>query len=125
MSETSESLYERLGGEAAIMAAVERFYQKVLADERTRPFFEGLDMKEQTKKQIAFMSWAFGGPVELKGRELRAAHAPLVARGLGDAQFDAVTTHLEATLQELGVSDDLVRESLAIVSGTRKDVLNR
>lgn len=121
----SESLYERIGGEAAIMAAVERFYQKVLADERTRPFFAGLDMKDQTKKQIAFMSWAFGGPIEFKGRDLRAAHAPLVAKGLGDVQFDAVASHLEATLQELGVPDELVRESLAIVAGTRTEVLGR
>jgi hemoglobin len=121
----SESLYDRIGGEAAIMAAVERFYQKVLVDERTRPFFENLDMTDQTKKQIAFMTWAFGGPNEFKGRDLRAAHAPLVAKGLGDVQFDAVASHLETTLQELGVPEELVRESLAIVAGTREEVLGR
>jgi hemoglobin len=119
------SLYERLGGEAAIMAAVERFYAKVLADDRTRPFFENLDMQDQTKKQIAFMSWAFGGPIELKGRDLRVAHAKLVEKGLGDVQFDAVAGHLEATLKELGVADELVAESLAIVAGTRSEVLGR
>lgn len=121
----SESLYDRIGGEAAIMAAVERFYQKVLADERTRPFFENLDMNEQTQKQVAFMSWAFGGPVELKGRDLRTAHAKLVAKGLGDVHFDAVAGHLEATLEELGVPTELVKESLEIVAGTRNEVLGR
>ena len=34
-----KSLYERIGGEAAIVAAVELFYEKVMADPRTRSFF--------------------------------------------------------------------------------------
>jgi hemoglobin len=118
-------LYERIGGEAALMAAVDRFYDRVLADPLTKPFFSGLDMGAQTRKQVAFMVWALGGPEEYKGRDLRTAHASLVAKGLGDQHFDAVAGHLEATLRELGVADDLIREALGIVAGTRKEVLNR
>jgi hemoglobin len=108
------------------MAAVDRFYQKVLADELTRPFFAGLDMEAQTRKQIAFMSWAFGGPERYNARGLRQAHAKLVHdRGLGDEHFDAVARHLKATLEELGVAPALVQEALSIVAGTRQDVLCR
>jgi len=46
----SESLYEKLGGEAAVDAAVDIFYQKVLADDRINSFFTGLDMDKQAKK---------------------------------------------------------------------------
>jgi hemoglobin len=119
------SLFERIGGEEAIMAAVDLFYEKVLADDLTRPFFAGLDMPAQTRKQVAFMAWAFGAPAEYKGRDLRTAHAGLVARGLTDAHFDAVAGHLQATLKELGVTDDLIGEALTIVGSVRKDVLNR
>ena len=119
------SLYERLGGEAAVLAAVDVFYKKVLADELTKRFFEDLDMKAQVKKQIAFMTWAFGGPAEYKGRDLREAHAPLVKKGLLDSHFDAVAVHLKDTLTELGVAPALIQESLAIVGGTRSDVLGR
>ncbi len=95
----AETLYDRLGGEAAIMAAVEGFYTRVLADPLTAPFFAGLDMTAQSQKQIAFMIRAFGGPETMKGRDLRSAHAALVKeRGLGDVHFDAVVGHLEATL---------------------------
>ena len=62
------SLFERIGGEAAIMAAVDRFYEKVTADELTRPFFIGLDLAAQTRKQVSFMAWAFGGPAEYEPR---------------------------------------------------------
>lgn len=89
------SLYERIGGEPAIMAAVNLFYAKVMEDSLTRPFFSGLDMKAQVQKQIAFMSRALGGPVEYQGRGLRDAHERLVKeQGLGDAHFDAVAGHL-------------------------------
>lgn len=122
----SQSLYERLGGQAAIMAAVDLFYQKVLTDDVTRGFFESLDMAAQTKKQIAFMTWAFGGPTEFRGRDLTAAHANLVKnKGLSDVHFDAVAKHLDATLRELGVDQKLIQEALGIVGSTREKVLGR
>ena len=43
------SLYERIGGEPAIMAAVDLFYAKVMNDTLTRPFFDGLDMNAQVQ----------------------------------------------------------------------------
>jgi hemoglobin len=120
------SLYDRIGGEPALMAAVDIFYKKVLDDELTRPFFVGLDMAAQIRKQVAFMTWAFGGPPALKGRDLRVAHADLVKnRGLTDVHFDAVAGHLKETLTEMGVQADLIEEALAIVGTTRADVLNR
>ncbi|MBL8956578.1 MAG: group 1 truncated hemoglobin [Myxococcaceae bacterium] len=119
------SLYERIGGDVAVLAAVELFYKKVMADELTRPFFAGLDMVGQVKKQKAFMTWAFGGPAEYKGRDLREAHMPLVNRGLNDSHFDAVAKHLKATLVELEVPSAEIDEVLNIVGSTRRDVLNR
>jgi hemoglobin len=108
------------------MAAVDLFYQKVMADELTRPFFAGLDMDAQIRKQIAFMSWAFGGPERYEARGLRQAHAKLVRdRGLGDPHFEAVAAHLQATLEELGIERSLIQEALAMVAGTRNDVLGR
>ena len=121
----SEALYHRIGGEAAIMAAVDLFYEKVLEDELTRPFFDGLDMAAQSRKQVAFMAWAFGGPAEFKGRDLRTAHAALVQRGLADVHFDRIAVHLESTLKELGVAPDLISEALTHISGTRDQVLGR
>jgi hemoglobin len=123
---SAPSLYDRLGGEAAIMAAVDLFYQKVMADELTRPFFAELDMPAQVRKQVSFMSWASGSPERYPGRDLRQAHAKLVReRGLSDVHFDAVARHLKATLEELGIDAALVAEAMAIVASTRNEVLGR
>ena len=50
----TESLYERIGGEAAVNTAVEVFYRKVLNDYRINRFFGNTDMDQQIVKQKAF-----------------------------------------------------------------------
>lgn len=118
------SLYERIGGEAAVKAAVDKFYSKILADANLAPFFAGVDMQRQQRHQENFMTFAFGGPNRYNGRGLRAAHAKLVHdKGLNDGHFDAVAGHLKATLEELSVAPALVQEVLTLVGGTRADVL--
>ncbi len=121
----TDTLYDRLGGEAAVTAAVDIFYRKVLADPSISEFFDDADMDEQRAKQKAFLSMAFGGPDEYSGKDLREAHAPLVEKGLNDAHFDAVAGHLDGTLRELGVADDLIGEVMTIAASTRDDVLGR
>ena len=72
------SLYERLGGEGAVNAAVELFYRKVLADGRIAHFFDDVDMESQIAKQKAFLTMAFGGPNNYTGADMRNAHKRLV-----------------------------------------------
>ena len=94
MSETSEiqdvSLYEKIGGEAAVNAAVDLFYEKVLNDYTISRFFDKTDMAKQVEHLKAFMTVAFGGPNNYTGRSLRDGHARLVKMGLNDAHYDAV-----------------------------------
>jgi len=117
------SIYQQIGGKAAIDAAVERFYVKVLADDRIRHFFDDVDMVRQRAKQKAFLSAAFGGPIPWEGRDMRRAHAKLP--GLNDSHFNAVAENLQATLTELKVKKELIDKIMAIAESTRNDVLNR
>jgi hemoglobin len=119
------SLYDQLGGAAAIDAAVDIFYRKVLGDERIAHYFDDVDMDRQIAKQKAFLTLAFGGPNHYTGRDMRRAHAHLVARGLGDEHFDAVVGHLADTLRELGVDDARIGEVAAVAESVRGEVLGR
>ena len=119
------TLYEKIGGKAAVDASVDLFYKKVISDERISHFFEGIDMKDQRRKQILFFTYAFGGPIKYSGQNMRDAHAKLVEKGLNDDHFNAVMENLGQTLQELGVPGDLIQEAAAIAESTRKDVLGR
>ena len=122
---TNATLFEQLGGAAAVDAAVDIFYRKVLADERNDRFFEGVDMEKQAAKQKAFLTMAFGGPNNYNGQDMRNAHAKLVKIGLDDSHFDAVVENLAATLTELGVSEELIKQVAAIAETTRADVLGK
>ncbi len=119
------SLYESLGGEAAVDAAVDIFYRKVLMDDHISGFFEDVDMDRQAAKQKAFLTYAFGGPNHYSGKEMRAAHAHLVTRGLDETHFNAVANHLRETLEELKAPESLISQVLTIAESTRTDVLGR
>ena len=119
------SLYQRLGGSKAVNAAVDLFYDKVLADAELAPFFEGVDMKKQRRHQAAMLTAAFGGPNAYEGRDLTAAHAKLVQKGLTDHHFDLVVGHLGAILVELGVPAAEVGEAAAVAESVRDAVLGR
>ena len=106
-------------------AAVDRFYRKVLADDRINAFFEGVDMDRQAAKQKAFLTMVFGGPNNYTGEDMRRGHAHLVARGLNDSHFDAVVENLGGTLRDMGVAEPLIQQVAALAETTRADVLGR
>lgn len=124
-SNMSKALYERLGGEPAVNAAVDIFYRKVLNDYRINRFFDNVDMEQQAAKQKAFLTMAFGGPHNYSGEDMRKGHARLVKIGLDDSHFDAVVEQLVATLEELNVPQELITEVVAICETTRSDVLGK
>jgi len=124
-STVDNSLYEQLGGEAAVNAAVDVFYRRVLADAYVIRFFEGVDMEKQAAKQKAFLTMAFGGPHNYSGKDMREGHRHLIKMGLDDTHFEHILMHLRATLSELGVANDLIQQVIAIADSTRDDVLDR
>jgi len=120
------TLYQAVGGEAAVNAAVDLFYDKVMADPLLVPFFEGVEMGAQNRKQKAFFTTIFKGETKGADAYMRKAHAGLVAeKGLSDAHFDAVAGHLNATLVDLQVPEDLIGQIMGAAAGLREAVLNR
>ncbi|WP_426415004.1 group I truncated hemoglobin [Aestuariirhabdus sp. LZHN29] len=116
------SLYDKIGGAPAVERAVELFYRKVMADERIASFFSNVNMQSQARRQKAFLTMVFGGPVEYTGKQMREAHAHLK---LDETHFNAVVTHLRATLSELGVSEADIAEVMVIANSVKDDVLDR
>jgi hemoglobin len=122
------SLYERLGGKAAVELAVDKFYEKVLADERVNHFFAHTDMDQQREHQKSFMTYAFGGDQQWNGKPMREAHQKLVEEmALTDIHFDAIAENLVTTLIELEISQELIDEVVQTVGSVahRNEVLNR
>lgn len=119
------SLFERLGGQVAVNAAVDIFYRKVLSDDRVNYFFDGVDMEKQINKQKGFLTFAFCGPNQYTGKNMREGHKHLVEKGLNDAHVDVIIELLGSTLKELGICDNEIKEVADIANSVRDDVLNR
>ena len=122
------SLYDRIGGDAAIDIVLDRFYRKILMDNSIRHFFDDINMSAQLEKQKIFLKMAFGGLGKehpFKGDNLRESHRRLVAKGLNDSHFDRVLKHLKDTLYELDVPEHEINNMMETLESTRDDVLDR
>ena len=100
-----ENLYELVGGQETIKAATERFYERVMKDEKLRQFFKGADMARLRSRQVMFISMLLGGRV-YTGKEIHAAHAGVREHGLDGAQFELFLQHFRAALEEVGVKPE-------------------
>jgi hemoglobin len=111
--------YDDIGGAAAVRAALDAFYPRVLADEMLSPFFLGVDIERLKKTQESFIAAALGGPGDYAGRSLAHAHARTRRRGLNDAVLDRFLTIFNRVLIDLGLSSEL----LAVFEAARGQIL--
>ena len=121
-----DTLLQRIGGEVAVHAAVDKFYDKVFTDPLLLPFFKDTDFVKQRERQSKFLLQFMDGKMPNAGNYMRHAHQKYVHElGLSDVHFDAVVGHLATTLRELGVSQPLIDETMAAVGSLREAVLDR
>ena len=119
---TTPTLFRRLGGMLSIDAAVDAFYDRVIADPELAPFFERVDLRDQRRHQKAFLAMALGGPLRSGRRSLADAHAALA---IDDHHVDLVLGHLATVLAALGVTPPLLDEVSTAVESLRDDLLGR
>jgi hemoglobin len=121
MAAKKQLLLDRLGGEEALELAVDKFYEKNVADEELAKYFEGVDMKKLRTHQFKFMKLAFTEIPEgtdIVGM-LERVHGRLFDMGLNEKHFDLVAGNLVAALQELGVASNLIDDAVAVVGPLR------
>ncbi|MFC4017457.1 group 1 truncated hemoglobin [Micromonospora sp. GCM10011542] len=99
------SHYDRIGGASSVKAAVELFYDRVLADPDLAGYFTTVDMVGQRRHLALMLTVVLGGPNEYAGRGLAEAHQPL---NIPVEHYVKVGEHLIATLTGLGVPADIL-----------------
>jgi hemoglobin len=115
------SIYDAVGGQAALEAAVERFYERLTADPLLASFFAGMDMRKLKVHQLAFLGQAIGGPMRYNGASMQRAHAHL---RIEQRHFDAVADHLRMTLEEFSVPYDLTSAIMERIGGLASQIVN-
>ncbi len=114
------SIYENVGGAAAVRATVDDFYVRILGDPNLAPFFSEIDMHKLKSHQRRFTAAAVGGTERYVGRDMASVHAGL---RIADADFDAVVNHLIDTLAGLGVPAEIIDQIGATVAPLRAEIV--
>jgi hemoglobin len=119
ISEQTESLFERIGGQTAITGLVDDFYRRVCDDPDLAPFFEHASMEKLVRMQNEFFCAALGGPIEYSGPDLAHAHH---GRGIGRIQFGQFVEHLLGTLQSRGISDQDAKDIIQSINTYEEEI---
>jgi len=114
------SVYEAIGGRAALVAAVDGFYERLLADPDLGPLFPRGAAPKHRAYVVTILGEALGGPERYRGPDVAGAHRGL---RINDAHFDRAASHLDATLAGLGVPRDLADRVIGVVAGLRQAVV--
>jgi hemoglobin len=113
------SIYDAIGGEPALAAVVDDFYERVLVDPELAAFFAGANMNKLKGRQVEFFAAALGGPHTYTGAPMRQAHW---GRGIRQEHFDLVAGHLAAALGAAGVPEEIIGQILGLIAPLAKDI---
>ena len=81
-----KTIYERLGGQPALVALVEDFVGRVASDRRVAQRFVGVDLGHFKAMLVEQLCQSTGGPCVYSGRDMRTAHAGL---GITAEEYEA------------------------------------
>ena len=121
MAQTGGTAYQRLGGRAIVVLAVERLYERVLADPALAPYFETTSVPAQRDKLAAVLIEGLGGPRSPFATRMVEAHT---GRGISDEEFDLMVRHLLEVLRGLDVPDREVKQVARWLSSSRASVVD-
>ena len=113
---TAVNVYQAIGGRAAVAAAVDGLYGRILADPVLSRFFPRGVAAKHRAYVVTVLGEALGGPERYRGPDLVKVHRGL---GITDADFDRTAGHLAATLDSLAVPGHLTDYVVGVVAGLR------
>lgn len=125
----TKSLYERLGGEAAIKAVVDEFVAIAAADEKVNFFRKGTGKEWQPGEQdviklkkhlVDMIGSVTGGPQKYTGRSMKEAHAGMK---ITEGEFHALAADLIAALDKFKVPQAEKDELIKIVATTKGEIV--
>jgi hemoglobin len=123
---SSLSLYDRLGGAYPIAVVVDAFIERLLVNQtlNANPAID--KARQQVPKQglkfhvTTLVCEATGGPCKYVGRSMKASHTHL---NITESEWQAMLADFTATLDAFKVPAGEQKELVAIVDGTKPEIV--
>lgn len=93
-------VYRDFGELPGLTALIDDFMVGLLADARTRPFFDNVDQVAVKKHLVEQFCVILGGPCAYTGRDMREAHAGLE---INRSNFNALVEVLQVAMEKRGI----------------------
>ena len=123
MTDTSATLYQRLGGYDAITAVAGSLIGRLVTDEQLGRFWahrgeDGLDRERQLL--IDFLSASAGGPMFYTGRDMATSHKGM---RISESDWSIFMGHVKDTLAEFEVPEKETADVLGFVESTKSEIV--
>lgn len=115
------SLYQRLGGQPAIVAVVDDFVGRVAADRRINRYFRHANVPHLKQALVDQICQATGGPCVYQGPPMRVVHHRM---HVTNRAFNDLVQDLVATLNKFNVPQPEQQELLGILGPLKADIVN-
>jgi hemoglobin len=123
MTESTTSLYQRMGGYDVIAAVIDDLFTILHDDPGFARFFGGRSEDSVIRSRqllVDQMCALSGGPCRYIGREMKTSHSGL---GITDVEWEANMEASDAALAKNGVGDAERAEFLALFERYRDDIV--
>jgi len=121
----TKSLYDRLGGVYSIATVVDDFIERLLVNDTLNANPAISEARRVPKAGLKFhvttlVCEVTGGPCKYSGRSMKESHDLL---NISEAQWQAMVADFRKTLDKFKVPAKEQKELIAIVGGTKKDIV--
>jgi hemoglobin len=110
---------EQFGGREGLVALMDVFMARLLADPRTRPFFAEADQAAVKRHLVEQFCVILGGDCTYTGRDMKTAHAGM---GVDRAAFNALVEDLQAAMRERGIPFRAQNKLLARLAPMHREI---
>jgi hemoglobin len=110
---------DQFGGEPGLVALMDEFMVRLLADPRMRPFFAQVDQAAVKRHLVEQFCAILGGGCAYTGRDMRTTHAGL---GIERADFNALVEDLQQAMDAKGIPFRAQNRLLAKLAPMHREV---
>ena len=117
----SDALYQQLGGQPGLVALMDDFMVRLLADARMNPFFKDTDQKHIKEQLVVQFCQVSGGPCTLSKPDMKKPHSGV---DIAMADFNALVEVLQQSMDAQGIPFGVQNRLLAKLAPMHREIVN-
>lgn len=115
-----DALYQSLGQKPGLVALMDDFMVRLLADPRMQPFFKDTNQTQFKSQLVDQLCQVAGGPCQYKGPDMKTAHGEM---DITKSHFNALVEILQQSMNARNIPFSVQNKLLAQLAPMHRDVI--